>query len=44
MLTGSPPSSDARTRHSETVKPLALTTRWNSEEMSWLAWPSKAGR
>ena len=44
MLIGSPPASVASTRHSDTVKPLALTTRWNSAEIRWLACASSAGR
>ena len=44
MLIGSLPASVASTRHSETVKPLSATTRWNSPEIRWLACASSAGR
>ena len=44
MLMGSPPASEASTRHSGTLMPCARTTSWNSAEISWLACASSAAR
>ncbi len=44
MLIASPPASEAITRHSDTEKPCWRATWWNSEEISWLACASSAGR
>ena len=44
MLTAAAPDNVAITRHSDTEKPCLRATAWNSDEISWLAWASRAGR